>query len=139
MEITSPKNEIKRTTNSPLRLCPNLVKETIQIDFEFKYFDHREGTTHPNKSPLGCNCSKPSSQPQPHFFKGNHDSFIILATSRSTRSSENRPLVQASLRKVYLWMRFIRANHFSINHCRHHVNHSKLFFSFSPSLCSDIS
>ena len=139
MEIISPKDEIKRTTNSPLRLCPNLVKETIQIDFEFKYFDHREGTTHLSESPLGCNCSKTIISTSIPFFKGNHDFFTILATSRSTRSSENRLLIQASLRKVYLWMRFIRVNHFSINHRRHHVNHSKLFFSFSPSLCSDIS
>jgi len=35
LEIASPKNEIKKTTNSLLRLCPNLVKETIQIGFEF--------------------------------------------------------------------------------------------------------
>jgi len=40
--ITSPKNEIKKTTNSPLRLYPNLAKETIQIGFEFKSFGHHE-------------------------------------------------------------------------------------------------
>jgi len=40
--ITSSKNEIKKTTNSPLSLCPNLAKETIQIGFEFRSFDHHE-------------------------------------------------------------------------------------------------
>jgi len=40
--ITYPKNEMKKTTNSPLRLCPNLAKEIIQIGCEFKSFDHHE-------------------------------------------------------------------------------------------------
>jgi len=46
------------TTLSLLRLCSNLVKEIVQIGFEFKHFDHREGTTHPSESPLGPNCSE---------------------------------------------------------------------------------
>jgi len=67
------------------------------------------------------------------LLKDNHDSFIILATQRSTWSQEIWLLVQASLCKVHLWMRFIRANHFSINHRRHPVKHSKLFFPSPPS------
>jgi len=56
--VPTHQNEIEKTTNSPLRLCPNLAKETIQIGFEFKYFDHHEGTTHPSESSLGRYCSK---------------------------------------------------------------------------------
>jgi len=58
LEIISPKNKSKKTTNSLLRLCPNLVKEKVRIGFEFKHYDHHECTTHPSESPLGHNCSE---------------------------------------------------------------------------------
>jgi len=56
--VPTHRNEIEKATNPPLRLCPNLAKETIQIGFEFKYFDPHESTTHPSESPFGRICSK---------------------------------------------------------------------------------
>jgi len=47
--IISPKNEIKKTLNSSLRLCPNLAKETIQIGFEFKSLITTKHVTHLSK------------------------------------------------------------------------------------------
>ena len=53
---------------------------------------------------LAAIVAKPPSQAQ-LLLADHHDSFTILATSRSTRPQENGPLVQASLRNVHLWMR----------------------------------
>jgi len=51
--VSAHRNEIEKITNSPLRLCPNLAKETIQIGFEFKRFDHHDDTTHSSEFSLG--------------------------------------------------------------------------------------
>jgi len=56
--VLAHQNEIEKKNNSLLRLCPHLAKETIHIGFEFKYFDHHEGTIHLSQSSLGRNCSK---------------------------------------------------------------------------------
>jgi len=58
--VSAHRNGIEKITNSHLRLCLNLAKETIRIGFEFKHFDHHKGTTHLSESSLG------------HYYNNNH-------------------------------------------------------------------